>query len=334
MKHPKLSIHGWINLYKPAKMTSTQAVGAVKRLLRPQKIGHAGTLDPLAEGILPLALGEATKTVPYMMDARKEYAFRVRWGEARSTDDAEGDVIATSDIIPSLEQIQAILPQFTGKIRQTPPAYSAIKVDGKRAYDLARAGEAVELKQRQVEVFSLEIDCRVDAGASPRNDEETTAKSPRKRPAQFIESEAIENLAEKTFIATCSKGTYIRSLARDMAQALATVGYVSYLQRRRVGKFTLNNAISLDFLEKFVHNAPTPQEISTAEWLLPLSDALDDIPALTVDEAAAMALRHGQFLPDSVDVKGDELAVYANAKLVAIVERQDGLLKPKRVFNL
>jgi tRNA pseudouridine55 synthase len=327
-RSPKYPISGWINLYKPYGLGSTSAVGAVKRLLRPQKIGHAGTLDPLAEGVLPLALGEATKTVPYMMDARKTYEFRVVWGEARSTDDAEGEVIETSDVRPTDDAIKAVLPQFSGRITQIPPAYSAIKIDGKRAYDLARAGEDVQMKPREVEVFSLELDSRLRG-----NDEENASKSPRKRPAQFIAAEGSENLAETTFVVTCSKGTYVRSLARDIARALGTVGYVSYLKRAAVGRFCETNAISLDFLEDFVHKAPSLQEILASEWLLPVSDALDDIPALTLDATAEKALRHGQFIPDSYDGEESELAVYVQGKLVAFVSRQNGLLKPKRVFN-
>ncbi len=302
---PKHPIHGWINLYKPYGLGSTSAVSAVKRILRPAKIGHAGTLDPLAEGVLPLALGEATKTVPYMMDARKTYEFSVVWGEARSTDDAEGEVIETSDVRPSEEEIQAILPQFSGKITQTPPAFSAIKVDGKRAYDLARAGEAVELKSRAVEIFSL---------------------------THVTRAEQPEECA--TFRVCCSKGTYVRSLARDIAHSLGTVGYVSYLKRSAVGPFCEADAISLDFLEDFVHKAASLQDILASEWLLPCSDALDDIPALTLDATAEKALRHGQFIPDSYDGEESELAVYVQGKLVAIVSRQNGLLKPKRVFNL
>lgn len=300
---PKIAIHGWINLYKPYGMGSTNAVGAVKRILRPLKIGHAGTLDPLAEGVLPLALGEATKTVPYMMDARKTYVFTVVWGESRSTDDAEGEVAATSDVRPTQTQIKAILPQFTGRISQIPPIYSAIKVGGKRAYDLARAGEDVQMKPREVEVFSLDIS-------------------------------GSESLAETTFRVSCSKGTYVRSLARDIACALGTLGYVSYLKRARVGKFDDHGAISLDFLEDFVHNAPSYEQIVHSDWLLPLSDALDDIPALTVDSHGESALRKGQFIADSYDGNEAEIAVFSAGKLVAIASRHDGFLKPKRVFNL
>lgn len=314
----KYPIHGWLNLYKPPGMTSNQAVGAVKRLLRPQKIGHAGTLDPLAEGVLPLALGEATKTVPYLMDAAKDYVFTVRWGEARSTDDAEGDVIETSDVRPSAVRIAAILPQFTGVIEQAPPVYSAIKIDGRRACDRARAGQEVVLKARQVEVFSLVLH------PSPN------------LPPQGGGSEHSEQVGGDcaTFTVTCSKGTYIRSLARDMAQALGTVGHVTYLKRARVGKFHERDAISLDFLEEFVHNAPAPEVIASAPFILPLALALDDIPALEVDEAAASRLRRGQFLPADAYHEGQDLAAYAQGRPVAIVTRQGGQLRPKRVFNL
>lgn len=302
----KNALHGWINLYKPAGMTSAQAVGAVKRILRPQKIGHAGTLDPLAEGVLPLALGEATKTVPYLVDARKRYVFTICWGEFRTTDDAEGEATETSDVRPAREQIESILPRFTGGIRQTPPAFSAIKVDGKRAYDLARAGEAVALRAREVVIETLE----------------------------FLPSSAGE---EASFRVTCSKGTYIRSLARDMARTLGTAGYVSYLKREAVGDFCAERAISLDFLEKMRHNSGVSVLPDPEGWLFPLTKALDDIPALAVDKSTADALRHGRFIPDRYAVEGAELVAYEGSDLnkpIGIVERRGSELKPKRLFNL
>ncbi len=239
MKH---SINGWVNLTKPLYMSSARAVAIAKRVTNAAKVGHAGTLDPLATGILPLAFGQATKQVNLLMDAQKTYRFSVTFGEARATDDAEGEIIATSDIMPSETDIQNILSRFTGEIAQLPPAFSALKVNGKRAYDLARKGEAVELKPRKVTVFSLML----------QSMEEKTAK----------------------FEAIVSKGTYIRSLGRDMARALGSEGYISALHRSQVGPFSDTDAISLDFLEESVHNS--------AAWLRPLfpgDTALDGIPA-------------------------------------------------------
>lgn len=282
-------------------MTSTQAVGAVKRLLRPAKIGHAGTLDPLAEGILPLALGEATKTVSYMMDAVKVYRFTVTWGEARSTDDAEGEVTARSDIRPAREAIEVILPRFIGIITQIPPIYSALKVDGKRSYDLARAGETPELQPRQI---------RIDALSITEHTERATS-----------------------FEVTCGKGTYIRALGRDMGQLLGTVGYISRLVRARVGAFGSDTAISLDFLEKLVHNPSFSVQQSLAEILLPLSTALDDIPALTVDSTDAARLRHGQAIQAGPSVPDSIMALFHDNVLVAVGERQGDMIVSRRVFN-
>ena len=226
----KNNITGWVNLTKPLHMSSARAVAIAKRVTNAAKVGHAGTLDPLATGILPLAFGKATKQVNLLMDAKKTYRFSVTFGEARTTDDAEGQVIATSAMIPVEADITSILGRFTGEIEQLPPVFSALKVDGKRAYDLARKGELVTLAPRKVTIHALEL-CAV---------EEKTA----------------------TFAATVSKGTYIRSLGRDMARALGSEGYISMLHRSRVGAFSDSEAISLDFLEKSVHNP--------AAWLRPL----------------------------------------------------------------
>ncbi len=253
---------GWINLDKPLGITSANAVAKVKWLLlsnnygavimpstagqrikRKIKIGHAGTLDPLASGILPLALGKATRTVQFMMDSEKYYEFEVTWGQERATDDAEGEVVASSDERPNMAEILSILPQFTGDISQIPPNYSAIKLEGKRAYDLARTGQAVEIKPRQVFVKSLKIEKITDG-------------------RQLITS----------FICHCGKGTYIRSLARDMGRVLGCYGYVSALRRTRVGKFTENNAISLEILENMVHKGGS-------DFLQPVEFVLDDILA-------------------------------------------------------
>jgi tRNA pseudouridine55 synthase len=304
-KAPKNLIHGWINLHKPVGMGSTQAVGAVKRLLRPTKIGHAGTLDPLAHGVLPLALGDATKTVPYLQDARKIYGFTVQWGQATSTADSEGEVIATHDHRPTLAEILAVLPRFIGEITQTPPAYSAIKINGKRAYDLARAGQVVAMPTRQVQIHALTCE------------------------------DTCPNQGWARFRVECSKGTYVRSLATDLAQSLGTVGHVTSLERAAVGGFCLSHAISLDFIGERVHKAASlGLKHALGEWLLPLSAALDDIPALKVEANAAKALRHGQTISDADNHQAEgEWAAYCNGALVAIVTRQGGIIVPKRVFS-
>lgn len=262
-KVPLNPITGWINLYKPFGMSSTAAVNKVKWLLRPQKIGHAGTLDPLATGVLPLALGKATKSIHLLMDAKKTYEFSVTFGQRRTTDDAEGEVIATSDVMPTPSDIQTILQRFTGEIEQIPPIFSALKINGKRAYDLARAGEVPEMKARRVTVYELEFLGVGEAGSanSPLAGEWQPAS-----PSPLIAH----------FRAVVSKGTYIRSLGRDIAQALGTEGYISRLHRAAVGAFCDAQAISLDFLEKYAHN---PALAGQEPVILPLAAVLDDIPA-------------------------------------------------------
>jgi tRNA pseudouridine55 synthase len=302
-KYPRFKLDGWINLHKPKGIGSTPALGAVKRALKPEKAGHGGTLDPLASGVLPIALGEATKTVAYAMDADKSYDFEVTWGQRRSTDDAEGDVIATSDVRASESQIQGVLSRFVGNITQVPPIYSAIKVDGERAYDLARAGEEIELKSRDVVIYDVVL---------------TDAKADTAR-----------------FSVTCGKGMYVRALARDIAQALGTQAFVSELIRTRVGPFTLESAIPLDFFTS--EGLKDPNAV-----LQPIQTVLDDISALAVDEAEAARLRRGmaigflakhnaQRLP--ADVSGPILAVL-NGQAVAMVRYDAGAIKPERVFNL
>jgi tRNA pseudouridine55 synthase len=293
-------IHGWIILDKPVGLGSTQAVGAVKRALREAgepktKVGHGGTLDPLASGILPIALGEATKLAGRMLDATKAYDFTIRFGEETDTLDLEGKVVATSDARPTRSDIEAILPRFTGPIRQTPPAFSALKVDGKRAYDLARAGEEVTLEERNVTVHSLSI---LDTAGD-----------------------------EATLSATVSKGTYIRSLARDIAHALGTVGHVTMLKRTRAGPFTLEKAISLDFL----NDAAKARQLT--RMVLPLTAALDDIPALPVTPEQAQLLRHGQQLVGIPAMPGLKLATSGGIP-VALVEVSDDGVKVVRGFNL
>jgi tRNA pseudouridine55 synthase len=292
-------IDGWVVLDKPLGMGSTQAVGKVRWLFQAQKAGHGGTLDPLATGVLPIALGEATKTVPFVMDGRKEYRFTLRFGEARSTEDAEGEVTATSDVRPTDEAIRAALPRFTGQIEQTPPAFSALKIDGKRAYDLARAGETVELKSRQVTITRLELLARPDADHAD-------------------------------FVVACGKGTYIRSLGRDLALALGTVGHLSALRRTVAGPFTEQAAISLSKLEALGHIPPL------LGALAPVETALDDIPALALTETQADRLRHGQpvLLTRDAPPAGTLVRAETGSKLVALVRSDGAALQPVRVFNL
>ncbi len=310
-------LHGWLNIDKPLGLTSAQVVAIIKRLTGAQKVGHGGTLDPLASGILPIALGEATKTVGYIMDGRKTYGFTVRWGEATNTDDREGQVVARSDKRPTQADILAVLPLFIGAITQVPPRYSAIKVDGERAYDLARDGEVVELAARTVHVESLALlDC-------PDAD-------------------------HARFVLICGKGTYVRSLARDLGEQLGCLGHVATLRRLQVARFTESTSISLDDLSRLKESAV--QDQGPADWLapclLPVKTALDDIPALAVTEPEAHRLRHGQPLSRlrradfdricGIDRLGDDGIVLALAgdDPVALVSLDGGQLHPVRVFNL
>ena len=302
MSKQKYPINGWINLNKPLGITSSDAVNKAKWLIKPMKIGHAGTLDPLATGVLPLALGEGTKCINLLMDAKKTYEFSITFGERRSTDDAEGEVVATSAHIPSADDMRAILPRFTGEILQMPPAYSALKVDGKRAYDLARAGEKVELKARAVTVHAIDY---------------------------------IDFYGEQVarFRAVVSKGTYIRSLGRDMAQALGSEGYISRLHRAAVGPFTDAHAISLDFLAESVHNAPASG--STASWLTPLERVLDDIPAVSLDGEQVNHLRHGQQATLATPMPGSPLfAALHEGKLIGLVRVEGNQVITVRLLNV
>jgi tRNA pseudouridine55 synthase len=296
-------LHGWLILDKPVGLGSTTAVSAVKRILREAgkpktKVGHGGTLDPLASGVLPIALGEATKLCGRMLNATKSYDFTLRFGEETDTLDAEGTIVATSKVRPTAGQVAAILPQFTGEVEQVPPAYSAVKIAGKAAYARARAGEHVELKPRKVTILSLEV-CRPGECG---NDGVTLS-------------------------CTVSKGTYIRSLARDIAHALGTVGYISRLKRTRAGPFALGQAISLDFLEE----AAKARQLTRT--VLPLNAALDDIPALPVTPDQARLLRHGQMLFGFPAKPGLQLATDAE-RPVALVEATADGLKVVRGFNL
>ena len=288
-------IHGWLVLDKPLGLSSNQALGKARRLFNAAKAGHGGTLDPLASGVLPVAFGEATKLVSYAMDGSKTYAFDITWGVQTSTDDAEGETVAESDLRPTADAIEQVLPQFTGTIEQTPPAYSAIKVDGERAYKLARAGEEVDLPSRDVEIYGLRLTGSSDDTASLEVD--------------------------------CGKGTYVRSLARDIALALGTVGHVSALRRTRVGPFTEKDAFSLDKLELLSHSAPLENA------LLPLETPLDDIPEVAVMDSVAKRLRTGQAI--HLPQLGEGVVLITTAgKPVALGWLEEGELRPKRVFNL
>ena len=293
-------LHGWIILDKPVGLGSTQAVSAVKRLLceagEPKtKVGHGGTLDPLASGVLPIAVGEATKVAGRMLDATKQYAFRVTFGVETDTLDAEGEVVATSEVHPHASDVEAILPRFTGVIEQVPPAFSALKIGGKPAYALARAGELLEMKPRTVTIHDLHL-------LSASGD-------------------------KADIIVTVSKGTYIRSLARDIARTLNTVGHVTMLRRTRAGPFGLDRAVSLDFLEE------TAKARELTKVVLPLQAALDDIPALPVTPDQAQLLRHGQRLAGFPATPGLQLAT-SDACPVALVEATADGLTVVRGFNL
>ena len=302
-------VHGWVIVDKPEGITSTQVVGIVKRVFDAQKAGHAGTLDPLATGILAIALGEATKTVPYAMDADKTYRFTATWGEARDSDDTEGRVTGTSERRPTGAEIQAILPRFTGTLMQTPPAYSAIKVAGERAYDLARDGEAVVLEPRQVEVFEARL------------------------------LDAREHQAD--FEILCGKGTYVRSWVRDIAQALGTLGHVSALRRTRLGPWDENSAVGLDTLTPFMHSP------AAFGYLRPLSTALDGIPALAVSGPDTVRIRSGNPILIRSDLFARMKDGFGDGELlgqtvflqeedgspVALAEIAGGELRPFRVFN-
>src|SRR3974390_1337131 len=304
-RREKRDVHGWVILDKPIGMTSTHAVAIVKRLFQAKRAGHAGTLDPLASGGLPIALGEATKTVPFVMDGRKRYRFIVRWGEERDTDDTEGRVVKTSDIRPSADAIRALLPQFTGLIEQTPPRYSAIKVQGERAYDLARDGEIVELAPRPVEIHHLALIDQIDSNLS-------------------------------VFDAECGKGTYVRALARDIGRILGCFGHICALRRTLVGPYGETDMIPLEQLEALCNRAASG-EGSLAEGLLPVETALDDIPALAVTRADAARLHRGQaVLLRGRDAPNSSGTVYVTVagRLLALAEIGNGELIPKPVFKL
>jgi len=289
--------HGFLILDKPTGISSAKAVSDVKRLLKCKKIGHGGTLDPLASGVLPLAIGEATKAFDYVASSIKEYRFTVTFGQERDTDDAEGQVTAETDLLPTRDALLAALPSFTGAIMQTPPAYSALKIDGERAYKRARAGEQVVMTPRPVEVHALML-------------------------APLPEGPALA----ATFTVRCGKGTYVRSLARDIARKVNSLGYVSMLRRTEVGRFRETDAISLDKLAELVH---TPALFGA--WV-PLELALDDIPAIELDPQQTLRLRQGQ----AVHVESAEGRVVArsNGRVAALADVRQGMLRPVRVFNI
>ncbi len=296
-------IHGWLCLDKPEGMTSTAAVNRARRITGARKIGHGGTLDPLATGVLPLALGEATKTVAYVMEGRKHYRFTARLGEARATDDAEGEVLATSAIRPTSAEVAALLPRFVGRIEQVPPRFAAVKVEGERAYDLARRGEAVELAARPVHVERFDLVERPD-------------------PDHVI------------FEVVCGRGTYVRALVRDLGAALGCLGHVVALRRLRVGPFSLAEAISLTVLEQVVADDALPQA------LLPVGAPLGDLPALPLTQPQVDRLRAGQTIrvapgllagaaePDAT------VRAMAAGRMVALARLHGAELSPVRVFNL
>ena len=309
-KREKRDVHGWCILDKPVGMTSTHAVSVVKRLYSAKRAGHAGTLDPLASGLLPIALGEATKTVPFVMDGLKTYRFTVQWGEERDTDDSEGRATASSSDRPTPEQIRDLLPRFTGTIEQIPPQYSAIKVDGERAYDLAREGETVQLASRPVDIHRLEL----------------------------VET---SNADHSVLAAECGKGTYVRAIARDMGRVLGCYGHVSALRRTSVGPFEEPDAAALADLQ-----AAAPAESGDAaerNWaaltgfLQPVDAGLRSIPSLSVSRADAARLARGQ----AVLLRGRDapimqglIAVSTHGDLIALAEFEQGELRPRRIFNL
>ena len=304
------AIHGWLILDKPLGLTSTKALAIARRLLNANKAGHAGTLDPLATGVLPLAFGEATKTVPYLVEARKTYRFTVRWGAETTTDDAEGPVARSSDQRPSIDAVLHALPAFVGQIMQTPPAFSAVKVDGERAYDLARGGEEVVLEPRLAQIHRLEV---VD----------------------------LPDADHAVFEMVCGKGTYVRAFARDLGRALGCLGHVQALTRLGVGPFSLKAAISLETLEESAKGG------AAKRLLMPLATALDDIPALAVTDQEAAQLRLGQAIlaRGRVSLREEAVAeggapeahpVFCRSRggdPVAIAAFDRGELRPTRVFN-
>jgi tRNA pseudouridine55 synthase len=298
-RRAKRDVHGWVAIDKAVGMTSTQVVSAVKRLYAAKRAGHAGTLDPLASGALPIALGEATKTVPFVMEGRKSYRFTVRWGEERDTDDAEGVIVATSAERPDAAAIGSVIGAFIGTIAQVPPAFSAIKVDGERAYDLARDGEVVELEARPVEIHRLSL---ID----------------------------IPDPDHARLSAECGKGTYVRALARDMGRVLGCFGHVSALRRTGVGPFREQDGVSLERLE-------AADAAALAGLLQPVAAGVEGLPSCSVSRADAARLARGQAVllrgRDAPIVQGP-VAIFTQGDLIALADAAEGELRPRRIFNL
>lgn len=302
MRHKKgEDINGWLVIDKPRDMGSTDVVSLTRRIMNAKKNGHTGTLDPFATGVLPIAFGEATKLIPFVTDGKKEYEFTVQWGASTNTDDSEGVVVETCDKIPTREEILAVIPKFIGSIEQTPPAYSAIKINGQRAYDLARKGEEVSIPKRIIEIYNLEL---------------------------------IEELPnhQARFKVECSKGTYVRTLGKDLALALGTRGYLQELRRTKCGNFSLDDKILVETLKNIVYLD------EAKKFLLPIETSLRDIAVFAVSEADAAKLKLGQGLsPKSYDVgalmNNQAVAMY-NGSLVAIVRIEERKISPIRVFNI
>lgn len=293
-------VHGWLVIDKPRDMGSTNVVNQIRRLFNAKKNGHTGTLDPFATGVLPVAFGEATKLIPFVTDGDKEYEFIIQWGAATASGDTESEVVARSEKIPSKDEILEVIPKFIGEIKQIPPAYSAIKINGQRAYDLVRKGENVEIPERIVTIYNLEL---------------------------------LEELADNRakFRVKCSKGTYVRTLGQDMALALGTLGYLTELRRTKCGKFSLDDTILLENLKNMVHSD------DLKKVLLPVITSLRDIAELAVTEADAAKLRQGQAISPRLyqdkNLKEGAAVAVCNGELVAILRIEEKRISPQRVFN-
>lgn len=293
-------VHGWLVIDKPRDMGSTDVVNQTRRLFNAKKNGHTGTLDPFATGVLPVAFGEATKLIPFVTDGDKEYEFIIQWGAATASGDTESEVVVRSEKIPSKDEILEVIPDFIGEIKQIPPAYSAIKINGQRAYDLVRKGENVEIPERIVTIYNLEL---------------------------------LEELADNRakFRVKCSKGTYVRTLGQDMALALGTLGYLTELRRTKCGKFSLDDTILLENLKNMVHSN------DLKKVLLPVITSLRDIAELAVTEADAAKLRQGQAISPRLyqdkNLKEGAAVAVCNGELVAILRIEEKRISPQRVFN-
>ena len=317
MAQQQATPHGWIILNKPAGLSSAKVVGVIRRFFGGAKTGHAGTLDPLACGVLPIAIGEATKTISYVVTAEKSYQFSLRWGAETQTDDSEGEITRTSDYCPSFDEIKAILPQFEGLIEQIPPVFSAVKVKGKRAYALAR--DRINASDKLTDIV-----------LNPRE-------------VMINKFEITDHAGQQTtFTVQCGKGTYIRALARDIGRALGSAAHVVFLERRAVGRFKIENAIDLDFFQKAVYDA------RSCDYVIPVMTVLDDIPALAITEQEAQKLRFGQTFNLDDDRSQTSLAVAADSdqtahvivlaafgkQPIALVRLEKQIVSPVRVLNL